>query len=148
AMAELNRRILQFNRRFDRTRTQMVHSLFANGLIWVGSDGQILASSTGAKITMDPGIPTANKITKDGSGSTYNIGDWSSAATDIQGALYALDFYMLQNYGRIPSTMLYGQSLPGYLIKNTALKDYFIRNQGFRDSIVANNDIPQGFLNK
>lgn len=146
AMMELNNRMIQFNQRFDITRTQMVHSLFANGKIWVGSDGQVLASSSGAVITMDPGIPTGNKITKDGSGSTYNIGDFSNVATDIRAKLAGLQVYNVQQNGYVLKTLVYGNAMPGYLAVNTTLAPYFQRNQGFRDTLVATNDIPNGLL--
>jgi hypothetical protein len=58
AMRELNTRMIQFNRRTDITRNNMVNSLFANGKVWIGTDGQVLASSSGAQITFDPGVPT------------------------------------------------------------------------------------------
>jgi hypothetical protein len=43
ALRELNTRMIQFNRRTDITRNNMVHSLFANGKVWIGTDGQVLA---------------------------------------------------------------------------------------------------------
>jgi len=146
ARMELNRRMIQFNQRADLTRTGMVHSLFANGKIWIGSDGQVLASSSGAVITMDPGIPTGNKFTKDGAASTYNIGDWSSTSTDIGGNLRTLQNANVQANGYLINTLVYGTSIPGYLAANTTLNGYFQRNQLFRDTLVTTNDIPNGFL--
>lgn len=147
SMRNLNTRMIQFNRRTDITRNNMVHSLFANGKIWIGSDGQVLASSSGAVITMDPGVPTANKFTKDGSGSTYNIGDWSSASTDISGNLRTFQTAAAQSTsGYVPTTLVYGTAIPGYLLANTALKDYFIRNPGFQQTLLTTNDIPNGLL--
>jgi hypothetical protein len=90
SLRELNTRMIQFNRRTETTRNNMVHSLFANGKVWIGTDGQVLASSSGAQITFDPGVPTGNLITKDGAGGTFNIGDWSSATTDIGARLRVL----------------------------------------------------------
>lgn len=147
SMRSLNTRMIQFNRRTDITRNNMVHSLFANGKIWIGTGGQVLASSSGAVITMDPGIPTGNKLTKDGSGSTYNIGDWSSASTDISGNLRTLQTTAAKSSsGYVPTTLLYGSAVPGYLLGNTLLKDYFIRNPGFQQTLLTTNDIPNGLL--
>jgi len=146
SLAELNRRMIAFNMRTETTRTNMVHSLAANGKIWIGSAGQVLASASGAVLTMDPGVPTANKITKDGAGSTYNIGDWSSAATDIPGKLRAAQEAVLRTSGRLVTTILYGTAIPGYLAANTAMNPFFIRNSNFRDTLVATNDIPSGLL--
>jgi len=147
AMRNLNTRMIQFNRRTDITRNNMVHSLFANGKIWIGTDGQVLASSSGATITMDLGVPTANKLTLDGAGSTYNIGDWSNAATDIGQALRTLqEAAARSSSGYIPTTFVYGTSIPAYFAKNTTLKDYLFRNPGFNQTLLNTNDIPNGFL--
>jgi hypothetical protein len=147
SLAELNTRMIQFNRRTEITRNNMVHSLFANGKVWIGSDGQVLATSSGAVVTFDPGVPTANKITKDGAGSTYNIGDFSDASLDIGAALRTLqEAATRSSNGYVPTTFLYGTSLPSYFMKNTALKDYLFRNTGFNQTMVNTNDIPNGFL--
>lgn len=146
AQLELNRRMIGFNQRFETTRTQIVNSLFANGKVWIGGDGQVLASSTGAAITMDPGVPTGNKITKNGSGSTYNIGDWSANTTDIQGALRTIQNANVQANGYVLENIIYGTLLPSYLAANTALQPYFSRNPGERDYLLANNEIPPRFL--
>lgn len=146
AQMELNRRMIDFNQRVATTRTQMVQSLVANGKIWVGSAGQILASSSGAVITMDPGIPTGNQLTTNGAGSTYSVGDWSNPATDVQGVLRGIQAYNVRQNNYVLTNIVYGESVPTYLSTNTALAPYFARNPGFRDYLVANNEVPPMFL--
>lgn len=146
AMMELNRRMITFNQRTGKTRANMVNSLIANGKIWIGSDGQVLATSTGAVITMDPSIPTGNQLTKDGSGGTYNIGDWSAAATQIQQNIRTLQMKNVQTNGFMLKNIIYGPSIPDYLLNNTTLAAYLARNQGFRDYLIAENDVPKNFL--
>lgn len=146
ALSELNTRMMQFYQRTDTTRTQMVHSLIANGKIWIGSDGQVLSSSSGAVITMDGAVPTANQITKNGAGSTYNIGDFSNPATNIQAAMRGAQEYMVRLNGYVPTEAIYGTSIPEYFSNNTSLAPYLARNSNFRDALVAGQDIPNGFL--
>ncbi len=146
AMLEMNRRMISFNRRFETARTNMVNSLFALGKIYVGTDGGFLASSSGAYITIDPGIPTAHKLTLDGAGSTYNIGDWSNPATDIGQNLRALQDFSIRANNYELSEIIYGETIPSYLYKNKALAPYFARNPSFNEFIKANNEIPNGTL--
>jgi hypothetical protein len=150
SMRELNTRMIQFNRRTDITRNNMVNSLFANGKVWIGTDGQVLASSSGAQITFDPGVPTGNLITKDGAGGTFNIGDWSSATTDIGARLRVLQETMTRAGSPVPTTILYGTQIPSYLAANNTIKNFYGNNMALtdaqRNAMVATNAIPNGFL--
>jgi hypothetical protein len=150
ANMKLNDRMIQFNRRTNITRNNMVHSLFANGKVWIGTDGQVLASSSGAQITFDPGVPTGNLITKDGAGGTFNIGDWSSATTDIGARLRVLQETMTRAGSPIPDTILYGTQIPSYLALNNTIKNFYGNNMaltdGQRTAIAATGAIPNGFL--
>jgi len=146
ARQALVRDYANFRSLFENARTNMVASTFANGKIWVDGSGNQLGSSSGAVQTIDMSIPTANQITKDGSGSTYNIGDWSSASTDLGAALRTLKDANLKANNYPLTTVLYGSSVPSYLAKNTVLKDYFARHQDVRQSIVIDNEIPDGTL--
>lgn len=146
AQQQLVRSFADFKSLFENSRTSMVASAFANGKIWIGSGGNQLGSSSGAYTTVDYGIATGNQITKDGSGGTYNIGDWSSASTDIGAACRAIRDANLRSNGYELTTILYGTNIPSYLAKNTTLKEYFARFPEIRQSLAVNNEIPQGTL--
>jgi hypothetical protein len=146
ARRELVKRMADFDVRAEITRTNVVTSSFAKGKIWVDVNGNVLPTSSGAVITIDHGVPTANLLTLGGAGSTYNIGDWSSAATDIGAALRGLRKANVKANNYVLTTILYGELVPSYLAKNTTLKEYFARNAMFRDNIVQNNEIPNGTL--
>lgn len=146
AVMEVSRNINNFYSRFTEMRTQAIHSVLALGAIYANEAGQILASSSGAKFTLSYGVPTANQLTTNGSGSTYNIGDWSSASTDIGAAIRAIVRANLLATGYTLTTINYGINLPGYLAKNTVLSEYFKRNNAVRDAIAIDNEIPEGFL--
>jgi len=147
AQQHLARQMMDFNVRFETTRTNIVTSLFANrGKWYADSDGNVLPTSSGAKLTYDAGCTSATQLTTDGASSTYAIGDWATASTAIQTKLTALRKAVLKATGYNPTTVLYGENVPEYLQKNTTLKEYFSRNQMFRDRIVQNNEIPDGTL--
>lgn len=146
AQQEVIKRMADFRSMFETSRTNAVASAFSKGGVWANSDGVVLASSSGSQVAVDYGIPTGNTLTTDGAGSTYNIGDWSSASTAIQTKLVGLRTYNRKQNNYVLDTIMYGTSVPEYLQKNTTLKEYFSRNSMFRDSIVQNNVIPNGTL--
>jgi hypothetical protein len=146
ARREIVKRMADFSVRAEITRTNIVTSIFATGKIWADKDGNVLPSSSGATLTIDFGVPTGNQLTKDGSGSTYNIGDWSSAATDIRGAVKGLRKANIKANNYPLTTILYGQNVPQYLAANTTLQQYFARQQAFRDAISMTGEIADGTL--
>jgi len=83
AQAELQKQIKNFVERFVSLETNAVHSAVTKGKIWVADTGALQTSSSSPVRTIDYGVPTANLLTTAGAGSTYAIGDWSSAATAI-----------------------------------------------------------------
>lgn len=131
---------------FQNTRGAIVSSALALGKIYSDGDGNILPTSTGAKLTVDYGIPTGNQITKDGSGSTYNIGNWSTASTDIGSAAKALRLYNLKANGYPLRTVLYGSDIPGYIRANTTMQQFLKLNPLANDALSMRNEIPNGFL--
>ena len=143
---EISSQIKKFTDRFSNLETNAVHSVLTKGAIYINAAGVVLPSSSGATITVDMGIPTGNKLTAGGAAGTYNIGDWSSAATDIGGKLRGIRKANVgtSNYGL--TTIHYGANIPGYLAKNTTLKEYFARNASYQSAVIERNEIPDGTL--
>lgn len=135
-----------FDERFETTRTHMVCSTIRQGAIYVASDGQIQVASSSPVATLGSGFNTSNKITKDGTGSTYSIGDWSDPATDISKAIRDLQNVGIQRTRYPLTTILYGSDVPSYLIKNETVAPYFARNQQFNPQFTQNGEIPDGTL--
>ncbi len=131
---------------FRNTRGALISSAFALGAIYADGDGNVLPSSTGAAVTVDYGIATGNKLTKAGADGTYNIGDWSSTTTDVNGKLKAIRVANLKANGYRLSTIFYGSDVPGYLMANTTLKDYWVRHDSIREAVAMGNQIPNGVL--
>lgn len=147
AKRELVRRAQQFRSRFDNLKSALKASVIANGAIYVDGSGNVLPTSSGSgQASVLYSVPTGNKFTKNGSGSTYNIGDWSSASTDIPGKLRALKTVNIKANGYPLTTIVYGQSIVSYLAANTNFQEYLKRNQVFRDRFVDSNEIPDGIL--
>lgn len=136
----------EFIERFDTTRKNMVYSMLRNGASWVTSGGQISTASTNAVLTLGTAYAAAQQLTKDGTGGTYNIGDWSDPATDISANLRSLQNKSVQQTNWPVYNVLYGSAVPSYLIKNKTVAPYFARNPQFNPNFTTNNEVPQGTL--
>jgi hypothetical protein len=139
-----------FREFFDTSRVNAVASVFANGAIYIDTNGNLLPNSTGAVETVGPGIATAQMLipgaATGGDAGKYSLGDFSNASTNIAGALrgYRDSLRRLNNY--TADTIIYGVNMPDYLAKNTVHKEYFARYPEIRASLVAKNEIPNGTL--
>lgn len=146
ARAELSRQIGNFVVRFQTLRSNSLHSMMLRGKIDVASTGLLQTSTSSPIRTIDASIPTANNLTTDGSGGTLNIGDWSSASTDIPGKVLGLKRTAAKSYGFGVGVAYYGVNVPGYLAKNTLFKEYLSRNPGFNQAYKDSGEIPDGVL--
>jgi hypothetical protein len=146
ARMELARQVKNFASRFATLRADVVHSMLLRGKIDVSSAGAVQTSTSSPIRTIDASVPTANQLTTAGAGSTYAIGDWSSAATDIPGKILGLKRYAATTYNFGIDTVFYGVNVPGYLAKNTLFKEYLARNPGFNQAYVNTGEIPNGVM--
>jgi|GEM_PF-5363395 len=145
ATIEVNRNAINARSRLDFFKADQVHSSFAKGAIWTDGDGKILDSSSGAVNTIDFGVPTGNKLTTAGAGSTYAIGDWSSASTDLGLAIRTLKQAALKASGYLPDTIYYGINIPKWVAQNTTVKAYSF-NALLNEAVATKNEIPNGVL--
>ena len=145
AQMELERQVRNFVSRFQTLRTNAVHSAFALANIYVSSAGNIQTSSSSPVRTVTYGVPTANTITT-ATGSTLQVGDWSSAGTDIPTKVSLAKQYAAKTYSMPIEVAYYGVNVPGYLAKNTAFKEYLARNPQFNTNYVSTGEIPDGVL--
>jgi hypothetical protein len=142
------RRIVQmmadFRSRFDNLRISLINSVFSKGAIWADKSGNVLPSSSGAQVTVSFGVNSFNKNSTYLGGGT--VGDWSSAGTDIFGSLRALGDDSVQRTNYTAKHIMYGSSIPGYLVNNTGLQAYLARNPLWSQQILTTNEVPDGFL--
>ncbi len=146
AMQELQRQLKAFVDRFVNIRTNAVHAAILKGAIYIGSDGSIQTSSSSPVRTIDYSGAAGTILTTDGSNSSFNIGDWATASTDIITNVKRLKQYMSKTYGYTMKTCYYGVDVPNYLAKNTVFKEYLSRFPMFRDSLSSTGEIPNGVL--
>jgi hypothetical protein len=152
AAQEVARQVGSFLQMFQNTRIAAVNSIVANGKIWLDANGDILASATGAAITIDFGVPSTNTgqltptTAEFGPGHPIIKTSWATASTDISWQLKALKRTARQLTGYALKHAFYGANILSYILANTTLATYLRHNAGYTDYIKANNEIPDGFL--
>ncbi len=124
-------------------RTQAISSLFGLGNIWYDINGDPLVSSSGAVVTVDPGIPANNRNQLNG----LITASWATASTPIVSNLMTVQRQGLVNAkGRTGpiKNAVYGQKIFQYIYDNTEAQAYLSRMPGGQQAF-ANGTIPQGF---
>jgi len=140
----VGRKVREFARRYTNLRRAAWFSALTTGQIHFDSDGNLLASASGAAITIDFGVPAGNKgqLNWDGNGDIITTA-WSDETADITGNLQELKQAAVALTGYEIKYAFYGKNIPGYLAKNTVFKEYLTRNPGFNQGIVEGS-IPDG----
>lgn len=141
----LKKQTMQQKANFDSFRIMAVHSLIAlGGIIYLDSDGYILASSSGADLTIDMGVPAANKNQIGGLISA----SWATAATDIVSQLLNIRSAAVKATGRVLKYAFYSKNIVGYMSSNTSIQAYLSRDNtaGLRDKFITTGDIPNGLF--
>jgi hypothetical protein len=146
AQMELQRQLQAFVDRFVNIETNAVHSALIRGKIDVGSDGAIQTSTSSPVRTLDYSSVTGVTLTTAGAGSSFAIGDWATAATDIITNIKTLKRQIARDYGFRLTDCYYGVNVPNYLAKNTVFKEYLARFPMFRDQFSSTGEIPDGVL--
>lgn len=138
AAAIIGQRQANFRQRFANLRTAAVYSALALAKIHFDGVGNLLPSSSGAKISVDFGT-SANNLNNTG------IGAWNTTSTDVAGQIIDEKERMEKTTGLTFSHCLYGSNILQYLALNDSLKNLINGNQGFAAGFIA-NEIPAGFL--
>lgn len=141
------RRVQQLLQRSINLRRAAWYIAMANGKIWLDGDGNLLASASGAVVTIDFGVPAGNKGQCDWDGKGAIIGaSWATGSTDVVGHMMKFQKAGLALTGYAPRTVYYGANIPGYVAKNTSMKEYLkTASGGAMAKIVASGMIPDGF---
>ncbi len=104
-------------------------SAFALGHIYLGSEGELLPSSSNAVQDIDYAIPANNQNQLNGIIGTT----WATSTVDVLGDLQAIHAAAVQTSGYPLKHAIYGANILGYLMTNTNIRDLIVRNP------VANN---------
>jgi hypothetical protein len=135
--------VLDHKTMYENNRIAHQVQLLNKAAYWYDETGKLLQSSSGAVVTVDMGVPAANKNQIGGTIAT----SWADAAADIFVQIENLKKKAVQNTGRPLKHAFYGQNIPGYLYKNTSFKHYFQFNPQYLAAFTSNPGvIPNGFL--
>ena len=143
AKAEVARQVNECTQLSVGLRVQAVTSLFGLGAAWYNTDGDPLASSSNATVTIDPGIPAANRNQL----ATLISASWATATTPIVKNLMNIQKQCLVNSkGRTGpiAHAIYGADIFDYIYNNTQAQA-MIRNNPIYMSAFAQGVIPNGF---
>jgi hypothetical protein len=140
-MEEVTRQALLFKQLFDNARVSAVASMLSKGAIWWDADGDLLASSSGASLTVDYGISAANQNQLGG----IITASWALAATDIPMQLRNLRKRARGLTGYPLKYAFYGANIPSYFANNTHIKDYLSRNPQVNKEYLDTGELPDLF---
>lgn len=119
-----------------------VHVMLANGKLWFDADGNLLASSSGADLEVDFGVPANNLNQINGVISA----SWATTTTNIPTHINAIKQKAVNTTGYALKYALYGKNIMGYLLQNDFVKYYLARNSEANDFWKKTNQIPQGLF--
>jgi len=119
-----------------------VHVMLANGKLWFDSSGNLLATSSGADLTVDYGVP-ANNLNQLNS---LISASWATTSTDIPKQINNIKMTAVQTTGYPLKTALYGKNVMSYLLQNDFVKYYLARNPAANERWKDTNQIPDGLF--
>lgn len=143
AKAEIARQVNECAKLSNNMRVHSLTSLFGLGAIWYDVNGDLLPSSSGAVVTVDPGIPANNRNQLNG----LITASWATASTPIVKNLMNIQKQCLVNgKGRTGPIehAVYGADIFDYIYNNTQAQA-MIRNNPVYMSAFASGVIPDGF---
>jgi len=142
AKDEIARQGKQFVTRQDNLEVAVITSFLAGGKAWFDGDGNLLPSATGAKLTIDQGIPANNQGQLNGTVATT----WATAGTDIVSDITSIKQLAFQTTGHPLRFAFYGKNIPGYFAKNDTIKPFWQFNQSFNESWLGSGKMPKDML--
>ncbi len=119
-----------------------VHVMLSKANLYFDSDGNLLATSSGADLTVDYGVPAANQNQIGGIISA----SWATNTTDIPTQINRIKMTAVQTTGYPLKTALYGKNIMGYMMNNDFVKYYLARNSIANDKWKDTNQIPNGLF--
>lgn len=118
------------------------HVMLANAKLWFDVDGNLLATSSGADLVVDYGVP-ANNLNQLNS---IISASWATASTDIPKQINNIKMAAVQTTGYPLKTALYGKNIMSYMMNNDFVKYYLARNPVVNAKWADTNQIPNGLF--
>jgi hypothetical protein len=119
--ASIAREVGNFGQLFKNLRISALYSALVNGAIYFDGEGNLLPTSSGAKVTVDFQIPATHKNQL----NSIIGASWGTAGTDIIGDLEAVKKAARVDWGGELKYAFYGENVPGYLAANTVIKSLY-----------------------
>lgn len=145
-IAEVTRQTRQFRQLFDNLRVASLTSALFTGTINFDGSGNLLPSTTGAKVTVNYGIPAGNtqQLNALGAGNLLDV-TWDNAASDVATQVSALKKAARKLTGYPLAHAFYGQNVLDYLLNNNRVKEMMKFNPPANVQTLA-GDVPAGLF--
>lgn len=140
------RHVRDFASRLQLTRQIAIQQALLKGIIYIGTDGKILPSSSGSEYSIDFQVPAGNKdqLNVFGSGDLLTV-NWTSATADVITEMNNVKSAALKKTGYPLANVVYGKNILYYLLNNNFTKELINRNVGFQ-AAAAGGKVPQGMF--
>lgn len=119
---EARRQVMNASTRQLNLLTSSVHVMLAKGKLWFSSDNELLASSAGAALEIDYGIPANNLNQLNG----IIDASWALASTNIPLHLKKIRERARLTTGFPLKYALYGKNIMSHLLRNDFVKSYLV----------------------
>lgn len=144
---EVTRQVKEFKVLFDNLRLTATLQTLSTGFIYFDGDGNLLPSSSGAKITIDYGVnSTTNGGQLQDAGGNTIITSWATASNDIPGMIRNIRKTALRRTGYPIRYAFYGENIPSYIAANNYVKDWFARNPHKQSQYLDTGELPDGMM--
>lgn len=142
---EVERQVQETRTILDNTRMASLMSALSLGAVYYDADGNLLASSSGAQVTVDFQRPSGNEgqLDWDGSGAIIDA-TWATNTTNIMRHLQEIHEAALKLSGYGLSHAIYGANILQYLLTNTHAKELINRTPA-NQTAASRSQIPAGF---
>lgn len=145
-IAEVTRQTRQFRQLFDNLRVASLTSMLFTGNIYFDGNGALLPGSSGAKVTVNYGVPSGNtgQLNALGAGAILDS-SWDSATTNVATQLQNLRKAARKLTGYPLAHAFYGQNVLDYLLNNNKVKEMMKFNAAANQRTLA-GDVPSGLF--
>lgn len=145
-IAEVTRQTRQFRQLFDNLRVASLTSMLFTGNIYFDGLGNLLPTSSGAKVTVNYGVPAGNtaQLNVFGAGNILDL-TWDNAAAGIATQLTNLKRAARKLTGYPLAHAFYGQNVLDYLLTNNKVKEMMKFNPAANQRTLA-GDVPGGLF--
>lgn len=145
--AFVERNVLDFKQRQMNLVQTAAASMLLRFALHFNEKGALLTSSSGAVVSIDPGIPAGqlNQLNILGGGAIID-NSWAVTSTDIIGDIDEIKRQMLKLGGWQMRYAFHGKNIPAYIGANTVAKEYIDRTPALASQrFTGANVIPDGF---